>query len=142
MRFAELVSHRIFERKWRSREILRAHLFEGPFIRLNFGFVCELWHFVAYFGTKQTSQCWVDRLLLTYWNALWCVRVCGKSGYLKYRGSGWRGAVLVIAIRTVAITSVCVWSWSCMCESWFDVYGSSGGTLEVARVTLSSTTGK
>ena len=104
MRFAELVSHRIFERKWRSREILRAHLFEGPFIRLNFGFVCELWHFVAYFGTKQTSQCWVDRLLLTYWNALWCVRVCGKSGYLKYRGSGWRGAVLVIAIRTVAIT--------------------------------------
>lgn len=47
MRFAELVSHRIFERKWRSREILRARLFEGPFIRLNFGFVYELWHFVV-----------------------------------------------------------------------------------------------
>ena len=67
MRFAELVSHRIFERKWRSREILRARLFEGPFIRLNLGFVYELWHFVAYYllcGTRQTSQCWVDRLIL------------------------------------------------------------------------------
>ena len=33
MRFAELVNHRIFERKWRSREILRACLFECPLIK-------------------------------------------------------------------------------------------------------------
>ena len=32
--------------------------------------------------------------------------MCGKSGYLKFRGSGWRGAVFVIAIRTVATTIV------------------------------------
>jgi len=32
MRFAELVNHRIFERKWRSRVILRACLFECPFL--------------------------------------------------------------------------------------------------------------
>lgn len=32
MRFAELVNHRIFERKWRSRVILRACLFECPLI--------------------------------------------------------------------------------------------------------------
>ena len=33
MRFAELVNHRIFERKWRSRVILRACLFECPLFK-------------------------------------------------------------------------------------------------------------
>ena len=61
-----------------------------------------------------------------------------KSGHLKFRGSGWRGAVFVIAIRTVATTFVCV---GCcrgrVCVSWFDVcFGSSGGTLEFALVVV------
>ena len=41
MRFAELVNHRIFERKWRSRVILRACLFECPFAK-NTKYICFL----------------------------------------------------------------------------------------------------
>ena len=37
-----------------------------------------------------------------------CECVGRKSGYLKLRGSGWRGAVSVIANCTVAIIFVCV----------------------------------
>ena len=63
MRFAELVNHRIFERKWRSREILRACLFECPskktlnylfFIRFNF----DISRF-PFIWFAEDGSCWV-----------------------------------------------------------------------------------
>ena len=54
LRFAELVSHRIFERMLRSWEIPRARLFECPFWRINSCFLICLarWHSHA-----RTSVC-------------------------------------------------------------------------------------
>ena len=58
MRFAELVNHRIFERKWRSREILRACLFECPLKKtLNLSvfyqiIFCRLSYAKIYFGVR------------------------------------------------------------------------------------------
>lgn len=94
VRFAELVSHRIFERKWRSREILRARLFEGPFIRFNhFGFVYELWHKIL------LCQCWVVRLL-AHW-VVWKV-VTWNIGVVAVDGSVWYNSL-----------SGCCW-WCCV----------------------------
>ena len=95
VRFAELVSHRIFERKWRSWEILRARLFEGPFIRLNHLVLsCELWHNIL------LCQCWVVRRL-----AQWCV----KSGHLKYRGRACCWWMFVRQIGGLAVDVGVVW---------------------------------
>lgn len=63
MRFAELVNHRIFERKWRSREILRACLFECPLIKktLNYLFLIRfilLFSRVCYYS-RGNGSCWV-----------------------------------------------------------------------------------